>query len=144
MCPFIFAPALALSQPRNAAPDSTAVAQVADSVATQPAPDGPRLDFGKITEYDFGKIEEKGGKQTYEFAFSNSGSKPLVITKAIVSCKCVDIVYPKKPVMPGEKGKIAVTYNPRKQKGVFLKTIQVYSNDPRNRQIVIVKGEVQE
>ena len=120
------------------------VQHVDTTMAIQPPADGPKLDFGKISEHDFGKIPENSGKQYYEYNFINSGNQPLVITKTIVSCKCVDVEYPKKPVMPGEKGAIKVTYNPKKQKGVFYKAIQVYSNDPRNRLIIIAKGEVVE
>lgn len=104
--------------------------------------DGPCLDFGKQTELDFEQIKESGGKVKKEMTFKNSGNKPLVVTKVVVSCKCVSIDYPKKPVMPGDEAKISVTYDPKKQKGVFHKAVQVYSNDPQARHIVFVKGEV--
>lgn len=116
----------------------------AKDTAQKKVVDGPSIDFGKKTEYDFGKIKERGGKQTGSLVFKNSGNKPLVITKVMVSCKCVSLDYPKKPVLPGAEGKITVTYDPKKQKGVFHKAIQVYSNDPQARHIVFVKGEVVE
>lgn len=109
-----------------------------------PVVDGPCMDFGNDTEYDFGKIRESGGKQTGTFTFKNSGNKPLVVTKVMVSCKCVNITFPKKPVAPGAEGTITVTYDPKKQKGIFHKAIQVYSNDPQARFIVLIKGEVVE
>lgn len=121
--------------------DTTALAQ--DTVANKVI-EGACIDFGKATEYDFGRIKESGGKQSGSLTFKNSGNKPLVITKVMVSCRCISLDYPKKPVMPGAEGKITVTYDPKKQKGVFHKAIQVYSNDSLARHIVFVKGEVVE
>lgn len=121
--------------------DTTALAQ--DTVIKKVV-EGACLDFGKVTEYDFGRIKERGGKQSGSLTFKNSGNKPLVVTKVMVSCRCISLDYPKKPVMPGEEGKITVTYDPKKQKGVFHKAIQVYSNDSLARHIVFVKGEVVE
>lgn len=130
----------------NTAPqDSTkAVAHASDSTQVKKVAEGPHLDFAGKTEIDFGKIKEKGGKQVREFTFKNSGNRPLIVTKTMVSCRCVDVSCPKKPVLPGGKGQITVTYNPRKQSGVFHKAIQVYSNDPQTRHIIFVKGEVVE
>ena len=121
--------------------DTTLVVQ--DTVANKVI-DGACIDFGKVTEYDFGQIKEDGGKQSGSIESKNSGNKPLVITKVMVSCRCIILDYPKKPVMPGAGGKITVTYDPKKQKGVFHKAIQVYSNDSMARHIVFVKGEVVE
>lgn len=94
------------------------------------------------SEHDFGRVAEKGKKVSYDFTFRNTGDCPLVITRVASSCKCVDAGYTKRPVPPGGEGVITVTYNPRKQQGVFRKAIQVYSNDPDEMHIVIVKGEV--
>ena len=121
--------------------DSTVLVQ--DTVSAKVI-DGACIDFGKVTEYDFGQIKENGGKQSGSISFKNSGNKPLVITKVMVSCRCINLDYPKKPVMPGGEGKITVTYDPKKQKGVFHKAIQVYSNDSTPRHIIFVKGEVVE
>ncbi len=115
-----------------------------DTTVQKRVVDGPCMDFGDDTEYDFGKIRESGGKQTGTFTFKNSGNKPLVVTKVMVSCKCVNITFPKKPVAPGAEGTITVTYDPKKQKGIFHKAIQVYSNDPQARFIILIKGEVVE
>lgn len=93
-------------------------------------------------EHDFGRIPQKGGRVSAEFWFVNTGSTPAVITDAKVSCKCTTVVYPKKPVMPGAREVIRVTYDPKGHGGVFLKAIQVLSSTPDKRQIITVKGEV--
>lgn len=93
-------------------------------------------------EYDFGNIPERGESVTRKFEFTNTGTAPLVITRSVTSCNCTKILFGKKPIMPGQKGTVTVTYNPNKQSGTFFKAIQIYSNDPRGRQIITVKGRV--
>lgn len=110
------------------------------SAAAQNTAGKAKLTF-KNAEHDFKTITDKA-KVTCDFEFVNEGSCPLVITKAMVSCKCISIDYSKKPIAPGAKGTISVTYNPKKQQGVFFKAIQVYSNDPVERRIITVKGKV--
>lgn len=40
------------------------------------------------------------------FEFTNTGEKPLVITKIDVSCGCIETDYVKTPIMKGESSKI--------------------------------------
>jgi hypothetical protein len=96
----------------------------------------------KAVEHNFGVIDDKGGKSSYDFTFTNTGDCPLVITRATASCKCVDIEYSKRPIPVGGHGKITVSYNPKKQKGVFYKAIQIYANTAERRHTVLIRGEV--
>lgn len=102
---------------------------------------GARIEF-RSSEHNFGQISERGKKVAHSFEFANTGTSPLVITRASVTCKCIDITFSKKPVPPGEKAVITITYNPRKQEGVFYKVIQVFTNTPEERHMVTVRGEV--
>ncbi len=102
---------------------------------------GPRLVFERQM-HDFGRISHKGGKVTCEFPFTNQGVAPLVITRIQTSCTCTKGSFPKKPIAPGQGGKVEITYDPAQQKGTFLKAIQVYSNGEQKRVIITVKGEV--
>ncbi len=101
----------------------------------------PKLVF-EVSEHDFGKISERAGKVSYDYVFENRGQGPLLILRVITACRCTKADFDKKPVQPGAKGHITVTYDPKKQSGVFYKAIQVYSNSPERRQIIILKGEV--
>ncbi len=101
----------------------------------------PNLVFA-VSEHDFGEIKEEDGEVSFDYPFENTGTAPLILTKVIVSCRCTRADYSKKPVPPGGTGCVTITYNPRKQQGVFYKAIQVYSNSPERRQIIIAKGEV--
>lgn len=93
-------------------------------------------------EHNFGKVAENGKKVSYDYVFTNTGDCPLVITRIITSCRCISTSYTKKPVPPGGQGMVTVTYDPKKQQGVFHKAIQVHSNVPEGMHIIIAKGEV--
>lgn len=103
----------------------------------------PELTFDH-TEYDFGVLGDKGGEVTHEYTFTNSGTAPLLVTRVETSCGCTTAKWDKKPLAPGDTARILIIYNPRKEttKGTFYKAIQVFSNDPRGRLLIVARGEV--
>ncbi len=117
---------------------------VAANVSAQNRRTGPskaEITF-EDTEHNFGTVPEKGKKVSHTFEFTNTGAHPLVITRISTTCRCVDYKFSKKPIPPGEKGEITVTYNPKKQTGVFYKVVQVFSNTEEERHLLTVRGEV--
>lgn len=109
---------------------------------TLSAPDSPclKMDESKLS---FGKINKK--KQqfvTVNFEFENSGSKPLVILKVDVSCRCFSIEYPKQPIKNGEKGVIKVLIDLIAQEGDFNKSIFVKTNSIKDVELLRVVGKV--
>lgn len=111
------------------------------AMATEQNERSPKLTFDEV-EHDYGDIEERGGRVRHEFNFVNTGDVPLLITRSIFSCKCITVNFSKRPVMPGDSASITVTFNPRKQYGMFYKAIQIYSNAPERVHVLIVKGRV--
>ncbi|MDD4970255.1 MAG: DUF1573 domain-containing protein [Paludibacter sp.] len=101
----------------------------------------PAITFD-VKEHDFGKINEKDGSVTYVFNFTNKGNAPLVINRVQASCGCTTPTWTKEPIEAGKKGAITVTYNTANRPGMFTKTITVYSNDPLEQAVLIIKGEV--
>lgn len=103
---------------------STAPAQEAPAAVTPqtqaPAAQAPAaVPVGPTTtmtfsesEFDFGEIEE-GEKITHEFAFTNTGNEPLVISKAVGSCGCTVPDWPREPIAAGETSVIKVQYDSR-------------------------------
>lgn len=91
--------------------------------------------------HDFGKVPE-GPKATYEFEFTNSGNAPLIIEKAQAGCGCTTPDWPKEPVLPGQKGKISVTYNTQGRIGPFTKNVTITSNADTPSKQIFIKGEV--
>lgn len=92
-------------------------------------------------EHNFGDVARRGGDLTYTFEFENDGSTPLVITRIITSCSCLKTTYSKRPISPGQKSVIKITYEiHKKEPGTFSKIIQVYSNSVDGRQILTIQG----
>ncbi|MDR3651632.1 MAG: DUF1573 domain-containing protein [Paludibacter sp.] len=95
-----------------------------------------------VKTHDFGKINEKDGKATFVFEFTNHGDAPLVISRVQASCGCTTPTWTKEPVEADKKGLITVTYNTAGRPGMFTKTITVYTNGTQEQVVLIIKGEV--
>jgi hypothetical protein len=90
--------------------------------------------------HTFGKIKQNK-PATYEFAFTNNGTKPLVIETATAECGCTTPVYTKLPIAKGKTEKIKVTYNAANT-GSFKKNVTVKFANVAEPTILIIDGEV--
>ena len=82
---------------------------------------------------------------TCVFTYTNVGETPLIINQAVASCGCTVPEYTKKPVMPGEKGEIKITYNGAgKFPGHFKKSITVRTNGAVEMTRLYVEGDMEE
>ena len=99
------------------------------------------INFEKLI-HDYGSFEEEKGLQSYNFAFTNTGTSPLILNNVQASCGCTTPEWTRKPVAPGGKGFVKVSYNPRNRPGSFNKTINVISNASNPRVVLRVKGDV--
>lgn len=105
---------------------------------------GAEIKFDKTT-HDFGAFSVKNPVQTCTFTFTNVGDKDLVINQAMASCGCTVPEYTKKPVKPGEKGEIKVTYNGTgKFPGHFKKSITVRTNGAVEMTRLYIEGDMTE
>ena len=92
--------------------------------------------------HDFGYIKEEKGAVSHDFEFENVGDEPLIILSATASCGCTRPEYPTKPIKPGKKGKIKVTFSPIGRPGPFRKEIRVKTNG-RNKMVRLhIEGSV--
>lgn len=101
----------------------------------------PTISFEKDA-HDFGSINEENGKVRYDFQFTNTGGKPLIITDVRASCGCTSPDWSKEPILPGKKGFISATYDPTNRPGPFNKSLTVISNATSPNTILYIKGEV--
>ena len=92
-------------------------------------------------EFDFGTIEQ-GESTTHEFKFTNTGSEPLIISKAEGSCGCTVPIFPKEPIMKNQTATIKVTFNSTGKFGIQDKTVTITSNAKQNPMIIHIKGTV--
>lgn len=95
--------------------------------------------FDKET-INYGKID-KGSNGERVFIFTNIGDQPLIIKNIHSSCACTIPKKPVKPIMPGEKGEIKVSYD-TKRVGGFSKTITIISNAKTARKVIKIKGYI--
>jgi len=113
------------------------------SISAKKVKDGdqPKIYFEETT-YNFGTIKEQGGQVSHEFEFVNTGNGKLVIISARAECGCTRPEYPQKPIAPGKKGKIKVTYNPVGRPGAFTKGVTIKTNGQPAKIRLKIKGTV--
>jgi hypothetical protein len=85
------------------------------------------LEWIDSTSKNFGKISE-GQKLEVSYAFKNTGTKPLVISRVQPSCGCTVAEQPNEPVAPGAQGTIKASFNSEGRTGINHKTLFVYAN----------------
>ncbi|WP_435262352.1 DUF1573 domain-containing protein [Tenacibaculum sp. nBUS_03] len=87
---------------------------------------------------NYGKVAlGSEGKRVFEF--TNVGDAPLIIKDIRSTCGCTVPKKPEKPIMPGEKGQIEVSYDTNRPGG-FSKQITVMSNAKKARTVLKIKG----
>lgn len=89
---------------------------------------------------NYGKIAQ-GSDGVRVFEFTNIGDAPLIIKEIKSSCGCAIPKKPERPVMPGEKSQISVSYD-TKRVGGFFKAITIFSNAKTERKSLKIKGYI--
>ena len=108
-------------------------------VAQQSNATKPAFQFTKEI-MNYGKIEQyTNGNRVFEF--TNIGGSPLIIKEIKTSCDCAIPQKPTRPIMPGEKGAIEVSYDTSKLGG-FIKQITIFSNANQPIKRLKIKGFV--
>lgn len=114
---------------------------MASAANAQDAIQGPAISVNKDI-HDYGKIK-KGDNGVVEFVVTNTGSAPLIISKAKGSCSCTVPSYPKEPIAPGKSAVIKVKYDTNKV-GAINKSVTITSNAVNEPTTVIrIKGYVE-
>lgn len=87
--------------------------------------------------FELGKIDS-GVVATFDMSFRNTGKRNLII-EVVSACKCIDIDWPRSPIVPDETGVITVSFDTRGQKlGPIKKIIDIVANtDP-----IVVEAEM--
>ncbi len=78
--------------------------------------------------FDFGTIDRRVEDVWHTFIIENQGDEPLAILRVERSCSCMKVSLSKRPLAPGERRTMKVTYEVRKMPpGLFSKVVQIYS-----------------
>lgn len=99
----------------------------------------PQIEFDK-------KVQELGyvlwnKPVTITYNFTNTGNKPLVISKVYSSCGCTDVEWTKSPIPAGGKGSVTAVFD-AKAIGHFYKELGIYCNASDMPLYVEFNGEV--
>jgi hypothetical protein len=89
--------------------------------------------------YDLGKI--KGSTQNeVEFKFTNAGKRDLMIRHVRATCGCTALQQGTlgAGIKPGESSSIKATFSSGTYSGKVTKAIYVYTNDPKNSEVVLM------
>lgn len=118
------------------------LAMVAPAVAEEKPAKGKADAMFSEKNHDFGYIREDKGAVSYSFEFENVGGEPLIVVSASASCGCTRPEYPTKPIKPGKKAKIKVTYSPIGRPGPFRKEVRVKTNGRHKVITLHIEGSV--
>jgi hypothetical protein len=102
---------------------------------------GPRA---VVTEkvWDFGSVEQ-GVRVAHKFKISNEGTGVLEIRKIAPACGCTAAVVDSNKIQPGSSTYIQTTFDTTGFRGPKEKRVSVYTNDPRNTNVVLaLKADV--
>lgn len=77
--------------------------------------------------FDFGDIK-KGDKVEHVYEITNTGTNPLVISEVKPGCGCTAPDYTKEPIMPGQKGKVTLSFDSSSFENNVQKYADVYAN----------------
>lgn len=95
--------------------------------------------------HDFGDILLSDGPVSCVFTFRNVGQKPFVIHQIASSCGCTTPTWTREPVMPGQSGRIDVSFSNDQGPYPFEKTLTVYISELKDRPVILkIKGQAHE
>ena len=110
----------------------------------QPAakPDLPEMTFEKL-EHDFGKVA-LNDTAAYEFKFTNTGTKPIIVQRCTVGCGCTIPVCPddRDQILPGESRVIKMMYTRTAQEHRIEQSATIVSTAHNSPIRITIKGEV--
>jgi hypothetical protein len=92
--------------------------------------------------FDFGNVNEKGGRVFHDFRFVNNGKGPIKITNVITSCGCTHSEWTRTPINPGDSGIIRASFDPDGRQGKFDKTLTVETDGSPTNHNLVIKGHV--
>jgi hypothetical protein len=91
----------------------------------------------ETTSVDFGTMLQNTTKEVI-FPFTNTGKRDLVINYVRSTCGCTAVQQGAPVVKPGESSSIKAVFSGGTYSGKQTKSIYVYTNDPKNSEVVLM------
>jgi len=85
--------------------------------------------------WDFGLIIQ-GEKPTHILKVKNTGERELVINQIKTSSRTTAKLISPDNILPGDEGKIEISYNSSGQKGIIREFVYIYSNDTARKTMI--------
>lgn len=92
--------------------------------------------------HNFGAIK-KGETVQHTYEITNTGDNPLVISDVKPACGCTAPEFTKDPILPGQKGKIVLSFDSTNFDGLVNKQASVYANVEQSPIMLTFSAEVQ-
>lgn len=74
-------------------------------------------------------MNEDDPPKTFFYRFENTGHEPISVTRLVSTCSCASAKAGRNVIGPGEKGEIAVRYDPKGHPGKFERRVFVYTDE---------------
>ncbi len=88
---------------------------------------GAEFYFTAGKNHDFPDAKQ-GITLVHEFPFTNKGDSPLIISDYKVACSCTRLIFPKEPILPGQKNNLRLEFDTTGKHGFQSRKIQIFSN----------------
>lgn len=98
------------------------------------------MKFDRI-EHNFGKVEA-GTVVKCSFKFTNTGTKPLIISEVAPQCGCTTTNFPKAPIAVNQTGEILLELDTKDKKGAIEKNARIVANIEGGLLFLFMRGEV--
>lgn len=98
-----------------------------DSLYHPATVEGGRIMQFDARQIDAGRLNEEDAPSNYVFRWHNAGDKPIVVTRVQTTCGCAVATFDRQPILPGDEGRITVTYHPKGHPGSIQRRIFVFT-----------------
>jgi hypothetical protein len=95
------------------------------------------INFDKTTQH-LGFVHQ-GDTLNFQYAFTNTGDQPLIISDTKVECGCTVVDKPTEPILPGKTGVIKVIFHTNTAIDRQDRTVTVISNAKNSPSVVRFK-----
>lgn len=114
--------------------------QSSDTLVNEAAMAGGKIEFAEPI-FDFGQVKE-GEVVEQVYAYTNTGTAPVILSQVSASCGCTTPSYTQTPVLPGQSGEIKVSFDSNGQVGKQQKIVTIVSNADNKVATIQLRGEV--
>lgn len=97
----------------------------------------------ETTEWDFGRIEEVGGKISHTFRYRNEADHAVAIERVYTSCGCTTGDYSRRPLKAGGEGTFTAIFDPEGRGGKVEKSLTIVYDGGKGRAELTIRGEVE-